>query len=450
MIIDEAEEDDEDNEDDVGDLRISSSPSRHNSTSMITAPSTIAAEILDNNTDITPTEAAALKKVVSDPEIPSSSGGVTRAVSGGGSGQPRLRKTVVVTEDHPSVDLFKEHLHISENNNGFRSSANHFNEGNDDQNTEGGESSSMKDAKEAGFASRRHVLVDDIQDHLEKPNTLVIFLQLPTLSVPSSSVSSSVALEENRSEKLTTIADENSTKSVGKTSKLMIEFEYDLLNDNLIEIVDEMLQLEEFQSNPAITRDLMMNIILPVITYANQAITEQEQRLQERSLEGEGNNNGTSLIPTSTSNAAIEKLLSSSSGSYVSYYLLRQKYQRKGSSFSSSSSAVLKEGMNGSSAPSTPQKQLKSSESSLSEDVKLMESPKTTHRLNLHPTSIERNNSDDVILTSDQSSSSSQSQSISIPSSPLKYTKLGMLRQSWLYFSFSHLDLFAVCYCFFV
>jgi hypothetical protein len=419
MIIDEAEEDEENEDEADDDLRLSSTPSRHNSTITVVSPSVIA-ESAENTSTST---SIPLKESSSNHEIlPSSSsgGGTTRSLSGGGSGQPRLRKTVVVTEDNPSVDLFKENLHISDTNGS--SSSSRLNEGN--MNFEG-ESSSMKDGQPAALflLSRRHVLIDDIQDHLEKPNTLVIFLQLPTLSIPSSSAS--FTSEENLSDKIMG-TEEKSTKS-GKSSKLMIEFEYDLLNDNLIEIVDEMLQLEEFQSNPAITRDLMMNIIQPVITYANQAIQEQEQRIEERRHEGEGNS-GTSLFSVSPSKAAIERLLSSSSeiSSQVSYYLLRQKYQKKGpshSSSSSSSSILTKEDMNGS-APSTPQKLLLSSENGLSEDIKMKESPKTANhqRLNLHPTSIERNNSDDVV-----SSSSSQSQSISIPSSPVKYKKLGKL-----------------------
>lgn len=215
-------------------------------------------------------------------------------------------------------------------------------------------------------AEEKSIFIENIVDHPDKANTILIFLQIPVLSFPSPSTAVVVAppppssssneksvtndpvvpshtlptppstsgtsspsiakkrpsmtpesshAEEHKShpidpktitassppsnkEAVTVIAPAQAidlSKERGGSSqfksKLVIEFEYDLIHDNLSEIIEEMLQLEEFQnliaslqssstsssssssSSSQDTRDILLQIIQPIISSASHALT---------------------------------------------------------------------------------------------------------------------------------------------------------------------------------
>lgn len=190
-----------------------------------------------------------------------------RTSSGGGSngsGVPRLRKTLVTgsSDDLPSLSNHSyddakalTHCAVTVKTDNLESNQ------------------SIKQVEKSLSPSSKsfdQIIIKDIIDHPEKPNTLIIFLQLPvnTTEPSNNPVNSGNDSSNNNSDgdnnkeipgpipiprTDSTRSFENSTKSNShNTSKLVIEFEYDLIQDTLTEIMEEMMQLEEFHDSPSV------------------------------------------------------------------------------------------------------------------------------------------------------------------------------------------------------
>lgn len=188
-----------------------------------------------------------------------------RTTSGGGSngsGVPRLRKTLVTgsSDDLPSLsnhsfdDAKALNCVVTVKTDNLESNP------------------SIKQVEKSLSPSSKsfdQIIIKDIIDHPDKLNTIIIFLQLPvnTTEPSNNPVNSGNESNNNNSDgdnskeipgpipiprTDSTRSFENSTKSNShNTSKLVIEFEYDLIQDTLTEIMEEMMQLEEFHDLPS-------------------------------------------------------------------------------------------------------------------------------------------------------------------------------------------------------
>ena len=169
------------------------------------------------------------------------------------------------------------------------------------------------------------ITVFDIQDHESLENTLVFYLRIRqhTTETATNTTTASGSCSSPTSNNNSNNNTDTTTPPINMDKQLEIEFEFDLINDTIENITEEMLQLDDLQDRLDVSNTTLIEVLQPLIIYAKHALIKIQNHQQST---GSSNSNE-QTSPLSLAVETVRLLLEAAEGksTHPAYRTLHRK-----------------------------------------------------------------------------------------------------------------------------